>query len=143
MRWLKVTIFPHNIGLIAKDIALSCPVGLYPRITSRSMKNTNVGAGVIDFEYRGNVKVVILNHSKEKVSINCGIVLRSLFLLVPRPQELWKLMIQIKIYAIRKVLVRVEYKCKILCFIVNSRKVSRKIFFKKYVPCYQEHNTIP
>ena len=27
---------------------------------------------MINFDYRGNVKVAILNHSKEKLSINCG-----------------------------------------------------------------------
>ena len=27
---------------------------------------------MINFDYRGNVKVVILNHSKEKLSINYG-----------------------------------------------------------------------
>ena len=70
---VNMTIFLHNKGFIATDITLSCPIGLYLRIAPRSsmaMKNTNVGVRVVDFDYRGNVKVVILNHSKEKLSIN-------------------------------------------------------------------------
>ena len=33
------------------------------------MKNTDVGAGVIDTDYRGNVRVLILNHSAETFNI--------------------------------------------------------------------------
>ena len=36
------------------------------------MKNTNVGAGVIDTDYRGNVRVLILNHSTETFNIEAG-----------------------------------------------------------------------
>ena len=60
---------------ILTDIALSCPPGLYPRIAPRSSlasKNTNVGAGVIDFGYRENVKVLMMNHSQENLNINLG-----------------------------------------------------------------------
>ena len=54
---------------------MSCPPGLYPRIAPRSSlasKNTNVGAGVIDFGYRENVKVLMMNHSQENLNINLG-----------------------------------------------------------------------
>ena len=70
-----MTIFLHNKELIATDVAPSCRIGLYWRITPHSsmvMSNKNVGARVIDFDYRGNIKVVILNHSKEKLCVNCG-----------------------------------------------------------------------
>ena len=30
-----------------------------------ALKNTNVGVGVIDLDYRGNVKVVVMNHSTD------------------------------------------------------------------------------
>ena len=36
------------------------------------MKNTDVGAGVIDTDYRGNVRVLILNHSAEKFDIEAA-----------------------------------------------------------------------
>ena len=35
-----------------------------------AMKNTDVGAGVIDIDYRGNIKVVLLNHSKVSLNIS-------------------------------------------------------------------------
>ena len=38
-----------------------------------ALKSTNVGAGVIDLDYRGNVKVVIMNHSTNfKLIIEVG-----------------------------------------------------------------------
>ena len=38
-----------------------------------ALKNTNVGAGVIDLDYKGNVKVVIMNHSTNfKLIIEVG-----------------------------------------------------------------------
>ena len=30
-----------------------------------ALKNTDIGAGVVDLDYRGNVKVVIMNHSTD------------------------------------------------------------------------------
>ena len=33
------------------------------------MKNTDIGAGVIDTDYRGNVRVLTLNHSAETFNI--------------------------------------------------------------------------
>lgn len=37
-----------------------------------AMSHKNVVARVIDFDYRGNIKVVILNHIKKKLCVNCG-----------------------------------------------------------------------
>ena len=40
--------------------------GLYLRVALRSslaLKSTDIVAGVIDIDYRGNLKVVIMNHS--------------------------------------------------------------------------------
>ena len=50
---------------MATDITLLPPPVVYPRVAPRSsmaLKNTDVGAGVIDLDYRENVKVVIMNH---------------------------------------------------------------------------------
>ena len=38
----------------------------------RRYENTGVGAGVIDTDYRGKVRVFILNHSIEAFNINVG-----------------------------------------------------------------------
>ena len=70
-----VIIQPYEKDLIATDIALICPRGLYPRVGPRSgmaMKNTDVGAGVIDNDYRGNFKVLLVNHSKDLLNITRG-----------------------------------------------------------------------
>ena len=71
----EAVVPPLSHKLIRTDIALSFPPGLYPRVASRSSlacKNTSVGAGVIDVEYRGNVKVLMLNHSQENFNIELG-----------------------------------------------------------------------
>ena len=70
-----VIIQPHEKGLIATDIALICSQGLYPRVAPRSgmaMKSTDVGADVIDNDYRGNIKELLLNPSKDTLNITRG-----------------------------------------------------------------------
>lgn len=57
---------PNRVGIIPTDIAMAIPEGYYGRIAPRSSlatKFTNVGGGVVDSDYRGNIKVVIFNHS--------------------------------------------------------------------------------
>ena len=68
----KCSILPHSNGLVPTDIALQCLKNVYLRIAPRSsvaMKNTDVQSGVIDTDYRGNVRVLILNHSAETFDI--------------------------------------------------------------------------
>ena len=52
-------------GLIGTGIAFAIPVGNYGRIAPRSglaVKNSiHVGAGVVDSDYRGEVKVLLFN----------------------------------------------------------------------------------
>jgi len=54
-------------ALIKTDIAIQMPVGVYGRVAPRSglaWKNSiDVGAGVIDQDYRGNVGVILFNLS--------------------------------------------------------------------------------
>ena len=56
-------------ALVSTGIALSIPDGLYGRVAPRSglaVKHCiNVGAGVIDPDYTGEVKVVLFNHGTE------------------------------------------------------------------------------
>ena len=62
------SISPQGCEAAAADITIIAPPGLYPRIATRSsmaLKNTDIGAGVVDLDYRGNVKVVIMNHSTD------------------------------------------------------------------------------
>ena len=52
------------------------PTGVYPSVAPRSsmvLKNTNVGVGVIDLDYRENVKVVVMNRSTDfELNIKVG-----------------------------------------------------------------------
>jgi dUTP pyrophosphatase len=70
-------IVPARGKAIAKtDLAMVIPLGHYGRIAPRSgfswKKHTDIGAGVIDADYRGNVGVVIFNHSDEDINVSQG-----------------------------------------------------------------------
>ena len=70
-------VVPANGKAIAKtDLAMVIPIGYYGRIAPRSgfswKKHTDIGAGVIDADYRGNVGVVIFNHSSEDIIVSKG-----------------------------------------------------------------------
>ena len=59
------------------DLAIALPEGTYGRVAPRSglawKKHIDVGAGVIDRDYRGNVGVVLFNHSSEDLISMCRI----------------------------------------------------------------------
>eukprot|EP00347_Sterkiella_histriomuscorum_P000428 403375901 len=62
--------------LIATGIAMQIPIGNYGRIAPRSglaAKNfIDVGAGVIDADYRGEVKVLLFNFSDVDFQVSVG-----------------------------------------------------------------------
>lgn len=62
--------------LIATDLAIAVPPGTYGRVAPRSglalKKGIDVGAGVIDADYRGSVGVILFNHSDEEFRIEPG-----------------------------------------------------------------------
>lgn len=62
--------------LVKTDLQVELPHGCYGRVAPRSglaVKNfIDVGAGVIDEDYRGNVGVVIFNHSDVEFPIKKG-----------------------------------------------------------------------
>ena len=62
--------------LVKTDIQIEVPSGTYGRIAPRSglawNNHIDIGAGVIDRDYRGNVGVVMFNHSEEPFSIKTG-----------------------------------------------------------------------
>lgn len=72
----KKTILPGGKAIILTDLSFQIPEGHYGRIAPRSSmawkKHTNIGAGVIDRDYTGNVGIVIFNHSTEELEINVG-----------------------------------------------------------------------
>ena len=70
------SISPSECELVARDIKLISPPGVYPRVPPRSnlaLKNTIVGAGVVDIDYRRHLQVLIINHiTKEHLHIEPG-----------------------------------------------------------------------
>src|SRR5210317_1347089 len=72
------TIVPCQAGnaLVATGLAITIPPGCYGRVAPRSglaVKHCiNVGAGVIDPDYTGEVKVVLFNHGTEDFEIKKG-----------------------------------------------------------------------
>lgn len=67
---------PHGKALVKTDLAVVIPPGHYGRIAPRSgfswKKHTDIGAGVVDSDYRGNVGVVVFNHSAAPVNVSRG-----------------------------------------------------------------------
>ena len=66
----------HGQGLVSTDISIIVPVGTYGRVAPRSglavKHGISTGAGVIDADYRGEVKVVLFNHSEKDFEIKQG-----------------------------------------------------------------------
>ena len=63
-------------GLVKTGLAIAFPAGLYARIAPRSglalKKFINVGAGVVDSDYRGDVGVVLFNHGDQDFEVKMG-----------------------------------------------------------------------
>ena len=63
-------------GIVKTGLAISFPSGMYARIAPRSglaiKKLIDVGAGVIDQDYTGEVRVVLFNHSDTDFQIRQG-----------------------------------------------------------------------
>jgi dUTP pyrophosphatase len=72
----NVTIAPNKRKLISTGIKMAIPVGYYGRIASRSglaYKNSiDVCAGVIDADYRDEVKVLLHNSGSEPFEVKIG-----------------------------------------------------------------------
>lgn len=69
-------IHPHQRALIATGISIDLPAGCYGRIASRSglawKHAIDVGAGVIDPGYTGELKVLLFNESDVRYEVNIG-----------------------------------------------------------------------
>ena len=69
-------IAAHNYGLVATGIAMAIPYGYYGRIAARSGLASKTGlmvnAGVIDSDYRGEIKVLFNNPTALDVEIQPG-----------------------------------------------------------------------
>ena len=70
-----VNILPNQITKIHTGISMEIPKGIYLRIAARSslaLKGMSIEAGVIDNDYRGELIVLMRNHTKTTVKLRDG-----------------------------------------------------------------------
>ena len=69
-------ILPYQRGIVCTGLAATIPMGVYGRIAPRSglavKHGVQTGAGVIDPDYTGELKVILFNHGSEKFEIKKG-----------------------------------------------------------------------
>jgi len=71
----NILIPANNRALVKIGLAIAVPEGTYCRIAPRSglaTKGITVDAGVIDADYRGEVKVLLINHGKLDYEVKLG-----------------------------------------------------------------------
>ncbi|XP_062546228.1 deoxyuridine 5'-triphosphate nucleotidohydrolase [Armigeres subalbatus] len=72
----EYTVPARGKQLVMTDIQVQLPEGCYGRVAPRSglaVKNfIDVGAGVVDEDYRGNLGVVLFNHSENEFKVERG-----------------------------------------------------------------------
>ena len=71
-----VVIKPGGRACVKTDLQLAVPPGCYGRIAPRSglalKHGIDVGAGVVDSDYRGNVAALLFNFGAEDFCVSCG-----------------------------------------------------------------------
>ena len=77
-------ISPKKQVLIPTQIKLGIPPGYYGKIASKSQlaiqNQVHVGAGVIDPDYTGEIKVLLINNSKHHYQVKEGEAIAQLIL---------------------------------------------------------------
>ena len=72
----NVVVPARGNALVKTDLAIKIPDGCYGRIAPRSglalKNNIDIGAGVIDRDYTGNVGIVLFNHKDEDFLVTKG-----------------------------------------------------------------------
>jgi len=72
----NIVISPRGKALISTGISVQIPIGNYGRIAPRSglaVKHfIDVGAGVVDADYRGEVRVLLFNFGEEEFKVSQG-----------------------------------------------------------------------
>ncbi|CAK9297351.1 unnamed protein product [Gordionus sp. m RMFG-2023] len=67
---------PRGKCIVKTDIQISLPDNCYGRVAPRSglaaKHGIDVGAGVIDKDYRGNISVILFNHSDQPMNVEKG-----------------------------------------------------------------------
>lgn len=80
------------VAIVATDVSLvGLPEGTYARIAPRSglaaKHAIDVGAGVVDADYRGEIKVVLFNHGRTPFSVRRGDRIAQVVLTRAHPAE--------------------------------------------------------
>ena len=72
----EAVVAPGSRFCVATDLQISVPRGSYGRIAPRSglaaKCSLDVGAGVVDADFRGNFKVLLFNFGADHFSVNRG-----------------------------------------------------------------------
>jgi deoxyuridine 5'-triphosphate nucleotidohydrolase len=72
----QVTVPAGKHKLVLTDLSIAVPAGTYGRIAPRSGLALKCGldvlAGVVDRDYRGNVGVILINHSTADLVVQAG-----------------------------------------------------------------------
>ena len=71
-----ISIPARGKGLVSTGLAIAVPEGHYGRIAPRSGFSTrnhaDIGAGVIDADYRGEIMILVFNHKRDNLIIQEG-----------------------------------------------------------------------
>ena len=71
-----VIVPAHGRAVVKTGLAIAIPENTYARIAPRSglavKKFIDTGAGVVDYDYRGEVGVVLFNHADEDFEVKVG-----------------------------------------------------------------------
>jgi dUTP pyrophosphatase len=60
-----------NTGVILQVDKEDCYLRVAPR-SGLSVKGIDIGAGVVDYDYRGRIKVLMINHTSEDYTVDVG-----------------------------------------------------------------------
>lgn len=77
-------VLPGRRGVVSSGISIKLPDGVYGRVAPRSgltvKHGINVGAGVVDPDYTGELKIVLFNHGTNPYVIKPGYRIAQLIL---------------------------------------------------------------
>ena len=91
-----IVLNPGETEIVPTGIAICIPEGYFGMICSRSGLSAKFGIvvlnspGIIDADYRGEIKLIMMNHSKKAFTIEQGMRLAQL-IIVPYSRTSWKM----------------------------------------------------